>query len=440
MIECKPLSSERQTAFGGLCLLGHLLLSDGALKPLSSVEIAQKSVRHSPQEKLTDALMGILSGCKAIYETNVRVRPDAPLRKAFGRERVADQSTIQRTLDAFTEENVGQLRGAVEQIGGHYSRLPSHPYEREMLILEVDLTGLRASKGSERSTKGYFSGERGATGRQLVRVSAPRYGEVPFSKLHPGNTGSSEVLKGTICEVERVLKSTPQKRSRTLIRLDGGFGTDENVQWLCQRGYHFLIKGYGGSRAKKLAKSVAEDAWQEGPTAGQSLALLAPEVAPRYSRQTKTVLRRWSDAKGKLYTDYLATTLTGLSASQTAKLYDSRGAMEVDIKGDKRGLGIEQRRKKSFFAQEALALLSQLAHNLLSWFKGWVLGGTEAEKLGAERLVREVMAMPAQVRTARRGRKLILKVGQLHPWARALARGTQARFPPGRWRTIWRKI
>ena len=70
----------------------------------------------------------------------------------------------------------------------------------------------------------------------------------------------------------------------------------------------------------------------------------------------------------------------------------------MDIKGDKRGLGIEKRRKKSFFAQEAVALLAQLSHNLLAYFKGWLLGGTDAEKLGVERLVREVLAMPAQAR------------------------------------------
>jgi hypothetical protein len=71
MIECKLLSCERQTAFGGHCALGHLLARDGALEPLSGVLIAQKTVRHSPTQKLTDVLMGILSGCKAIYETNV---------------------------------------------------------------------------------------------------------------------------------------------------------------------------------------------------------------------------------------------------------------------------------------------------------------------------------------------------------------------------------
>jgi hypothetical protein len=440
MIECKLHPSKRQTAFGGLCALGHLLAREGVLEPLSGVKIDQKTVVHSPAEKLTDALMGMLSGCKAIYETNVRVRPDGPLSRAFGRERVAEQSTIQRTLEAFTQENVAQLREAVEAIGSRYSRLLKHPYEREMLLLEIDLTGLRASKRAQLSTKGYFSGERNATGRQLVRASAPLYGEVPFSKLHAGNTTSCEVLKGTIAEIERVLRSSPEHRSRTLVRLDGGFGTDENIEWLCSRGYHFVAKGYGGGRASKLAKSVPEGGWKEGPTSGQSLAVLAPEEAPRYSRETKTVLRRWFDVKGKLYTDYLLTTLTDLSASEMAKLYDGRGGMEVDIKGDKRGLGIEKRRKKSFLAQEALVLLAQLSHNLLAYFKGWLLGGTEAEKLGVERLVREVMAMPAEARMARRGSTLSLKVPELHPWAKALASGVGARFPPSGWRTILRKI
>jgi hypothetical protein len=444
MIECRLVSSKRQTAFGGLCVLGRYLTDEGVLEPLSSVRIAQKSVEHSPAQKLTDALMSILCGCKATYETNVKVRPDVPLQQAFGRKRVAEQSTIQRTLDAFTEHNVAQLREAVESIGRRHSRLPYHPYDQERLVVEVDLTGLRASKKAELSTKGYFSGERNATGRQLVRVSAPSYGEVIFSKLHPGNTNSCEVLKQTINEVERVLGSSSHNRQRTLIRLDGGFGTDENIEWLCSWGYQFVVKGYGGGRAGKLARSVAEDAWHEGPTTGQFLAIPTQEEAPRYSRKTKVVLRRWSDAKGKLYTDYLISTLTDLSAEQIAKLYDQRAGMEAGmeagIKGDKRGLGIENRRKKSFHAQEALGLLAQLSHNLLAYFKEWLLGATDAAKLGVERLLREVLAMPAQARTGRRGTKLSLKVPELHPWAEALARGVGARFPPSGWRAILRKI
>lgn len=441
MFECKLVSSNTQTAFGPLCLLGHYLLRERVLAPLSSVRIAQKSVKHSPEEKLLDALVGILSGCQAIYETNVRVRPDAPLQEAFGREcGVADQSTIQRTLNAFSEENVRELREAVEAIQARLCGVFSHDYySGRMLTLEVDLTGLRASKGSECSTKGYFSGKRNATGRQLVRVSARDYRELIFERLYPGNTLSLEVLKETLEEVERILGSGREQRGRTLLRLDGGFGTDENVEWLCERGYHFVIKGYGGSRAGKLAKSVPEDGWIDGPTKGQKLAVPENSVAPRYSRQTKTVLRRWVDEKGKVHTDYLLSTFTHLDAGGMATLYDGRAGMEADIKGDKRGLGLEKRRKKSFHAQEAVVLLCQLAHNLLVWFERHVLGGTKAESLGMERLVREVMAMPAEARVGRRGR-VRLRLPRLHPWAGAVAEGVAARYPRNGWRTIWRKI
>lgn len=235
MFECKLIASKRQTAFGPLCLLGHYLDQEEVLKPLCGVKIAQKSIEHSSTQKLIDALMSILSGCKALYEIDVRVRPDVPLQKAFGRNRFAEQSTIQRTLNAFTEENVAQLR---EAIGRRYSAVFSHDFEEQMLTLEVDLTGLRASRRAEGSTKGYFSGERNATGTQLLRVSAPQYKEVLFEKLYPGNTTSCEVLKGTIKEIERILELHQEfnKRRRFLVRLDGGFGTDANLNWLMWRG------------------------------------------------------------------------------------------------------------------------------------------------------------------------------------------------------------
>jgi hypothetical protein len=439
MIECALNSPQKQTTFGPLCALGHYLLKEGVLEPLSGVHIAQKTLEHSPTQKLIDALVGILSGCKALYEIDCRVRPDVPLQRAFGRERVADQSTIQRTLNAFTEHNVAQLREAIEAIGREHCAVFSHDFEKEMLTLEVDLTGLKASKRSEGATKGYFSGERNATGRQLVRVSTPNYGEVIFEKLYAGNTTSCEVFKGTMKEVERILglREERRKRERTLVCLDGGFGTDANLNWLCWRGYEFIAKGYGGKRAKKLANSVPEDGWREGPTKSQLLGV--PSTPHRYARKSKTVLRRWVDEKGKPHQDYLVCSLHELEAAQIATLYDGRGAMEVDIKGDKRGLGIEKRRKKNFWAQEALVLLAQLAHNVLIFFKRWFLGGTKAQKLGVERLVREVMRMPAEVEVGRRGKKVRLKLPHLHPWAKAVAEGIGERFPRNGWRTIWRQ-
>jgi hypothetical protein len=54
MIECKVHSCRRQTAFGGLCVLGCYLSQEGVLGPLSDVQIDQKTLKHSPAQKLTD--------------------------------------------------------------------------------------------------------------------------------------------------------------------------------------------------------------------------------------------------------------------------------------------------------------------------------------------------------------------------------------------------
>ena len=48
-----------------------------------------------------------------------------------------------------------------------------------------------------------------------------------------------------------------EQRKRTVYRLDGGAGSDEKLQWLVGRGYHFLAKGFSGKRACALAQQVS---------------------------------------------------------------------------------------------------------------------------------------------------------------------------------------
>ena len=119
MFECSLAPSETQTNHGPLCALGHYLTRNEVLKPLSEVQLPQKTVRHSPAQKLTDALIAILTGCDALYQLNAEVRPDRPLLEAFGRggeEGSAEQSTVSDTLNCFEEGTVAELREAVEAI------------------------------------------------------------------------------------------------------------------------------------------------------------------------------------------------------------------------------------------------------------------------------------------------------------------------------------
>jgi hypothetical protein len=74
---------------------------------------------------------------------------------------------VTRVLDAFTPVSVAQLRMAIERIYACEGRALQHPFAQQLLFLDIDLTGLPASRRAEASTKGYFSGGKTAVGASL---------------------------------------------------------------------------------------------------------------------------------------------------------------------------------------------------------------------------------------------------------------------------------
>ena len=118
------------------------------------VHINQKTVHHTPIEKLTDAFIAILSGAHGLCEINTRVRADKALQRAFGRTSCAEQSVVQETLDACTAENVRQMERAIDIIFRTHSRAFGHNYEEALQLLDADMTGLPCGAKAESATKG----------------------------------------------------------------------------------------------------------------------------------------------------------------------------------------------------------------------------------------------------------------------------------------------
>jgi len=115
----------------------------GLLDPIKQhVDIAQKTVEHSPVDKLTDALVAILAGAHGIVEINIRLRADPVLQRAFGREACAGQSVVQRTLNARTTDNIKQMRFACDVIFQHRSRAGRHRFATTLLLLDIDVTAM----------------------------------------------------------------------------------------------------------------------------------------------------------------------------------------------------------------------------------------------------------------------------------------------------------
>lgn len=80
------------SARASLVALGVKLCQLNVLQPMEQhVKSAQKTVKYTPTEKLTDGLIAILAGAHGLVEINKRVRPDPALQAAFGSSGCAEQ-------------------------------------------------------------------------------------------------------------------------------------------------------------------------------------------------------------------------------------------------------------------------------------------------------------------------------------------------------------
>ena len=410
------LPQRYETQFVPLAVLGYCLTRADFFVPLDAVNLNLKTVQHSPTQKLQDVIVRILAGCSSIKQADLRIRPDLVLAEAWGREQFAQQSTLADTLDAFTASSVNQLRQATQVMYLQHGQAPRHDFTR-LLILDTDLTALPASRHAEKSEKGYFSEARNSYGRQLVRVSAPTYHETLLSMIYPGSQSGLATFKTSVRTVQNMLQLPRDQRRQTVGRTDGGLGTDENINWALAHDYQVLMKGYSGKRAKAFARRIADTDWY---TLREDRWVALVPKAPRYGRRTQTLLLRWFNEARQFQYATLVHSLLDHDWHTIPDLYDERGTMEIEIKADKSGLLIPKRRKKRFAAQEALILLSDWAHNILTWTHPWMFLDSRFDKFGPTGLVNDVLCVPGEV--VIKGDQLqMVALRESHPYAAEMA-------------------
>jgi hypothetical protein len=416
-------TQSRGSAHASLAVLGVYLRTLDLFAPIrTGVRIPQKTVIYTPSEKLYDCFIGILAGAHGIADINRVLRADSALQAAFGRAACAEQSTIQDTLDACTSLTVAQMEAAMDQLFRTYSQAYHHDFAREYLLMDADITGNTCGPKADGATKGYFAGQKNQRGRQLGRVLASDYGEIVVDRLFPGTTQLPTALQPLIEAAERTLELDEAKRARTIVRVDGGGGSQDDVNHLLLRGYAVLGKEYSAKRAAKLAKQVKR--WYPDPKeAGREVGWVeAP--APEYVREVRRIAVRYRKKNGKWGVEVLICSVprdelfrrVGVEPTRweepaaellaTTHLYDGRGGgCETSFGGDKQGLGMTKRNKKRFCAQEMVVQLGALAHNVMVWAKRWMLPeAPRLAKYGMVRMVRDVMSIMGKVLIDRSGR------------------------------------
>jgi hypothetical protein len=425
-----------------LVALGMKFSQLGVFGPIAEcVQIAQKVVKYTPVEKLMDALMSILAGAHGLVEANKRVRPDRPLQRAFGRDGCAEQSVISETLNASTPQNVEQMQQAMKEIYQCHSAGYRHDYEQSLQLLDVDMTGQPCGKKAAFATKGYFAKQRNRRGRQLGRVLTTRYQEIVIDRIYDGRTQLPKAFQELVLAAEGVLDLDRDRRQRTILRMDGHGGSQGDVNWALERGYHVHTKEYSTNRARKLAETVV--AWYDDPKIpGRQVGWVTVEPT-EYVRPVKRIAVRTRKKNGQWGIGVLISTVPvaeiGLLARIPARqwqdpltillayvyFYDLRaGGVETEIKEDKQGLGITKRNKKRFEAQQMIVQLNALAHNLIVWSRRWLAQTWgKIESLGILRMIRDVFHLSGLVHFRGDGGIERITLHQADPFASGLCAG-----------------
>lgn len=447
------------TPYAPLAALGLYLRQIDFLAPIrEQVKIEQKKVVHTALDKLTDAFISILAGAHGLVEVNTRLRSDRALQEAFGRTSCAEQSTIQDTLNACTQTTVQQMEQALTLIYRQHSKGYRHNYQRRLQILDVDMSGMPCGPKAALATKGYFANQRNRRGRQLGRVIATRYGEIVSEQVFAGTVGLAAALQPLVQAAEQVLGLDPLKRQRTLLRIDSGGGSIDDVNWALLCGYQLHTKDYSRQRARKLGQSVVE--WFNDPEIpGRQVGWVTTPVS-EYVRPVGRIAVRWKLKNGQWeYAVVISTLLpqevvaeVGLPPETVfdhqgvllayVRFYDDRGGgVETSFKDDKQGLGLTKRSKKRFAAQQMVVLLGALAHNVTVWAREWLAPHEpKVRRYGMKRMLRDIFHLSGYLVHNARGRLLGVVLNQRAPLARGLARSLDVLLRPSRIAVNWGQV
>jgi hypothetical protein len=224
------MAQAQETQHALLIPWGQFAQEIGLIAGIEAVKLKQKAYEHTPQAKVLEFLVAILSGVEHLQDISRAAHPlekDTAVAKAWGQSRWADYTGISRTLKQLDWDEARALVTVVEQIGQPF-------LERELNLLprleyDGDLTGLPVSNTSKTypgSAYGHMSDEiRLGYQAGLVSLGSPMYGRIWLSvEHHAGDTVSCTQAENLILAAERRTGRRPKRRTALLRQRIEAFG------------------------------------------------------------------------------------------------------------------------------------------------------------------------------------------------------------------------
>jgi hypothetical protein len=213
--------TQNLTHHAQLVAWGQYAHTIGLIEKLESLDLGQKSVKHTPQSKVIESFVAVLAGYEYLKEISESAYPldqDLEVARAWGQASWADYSGVSRTLSQLTQTTVQEIAALLEEI--------SQPMiDKEVLlasqqgkvILDGDLSPRPVSNASESypdAAYGHMNEEIGLGFQaSLVTLVSPTYGRLGLAvHLHPGDTASCTQAETLVLEAERRLGRYPWRR------------------------------------------------------------------------------------------------------------------------------------------------------------------------------------------------------------------------------------
>ena len=147
------MAQERDTQHALMIAWGHFAREIGLISGMEAVKLNQKVYEHTPQAKVIEFFVAILSGAKHLQDISLAAHPldkDLAVAEAWEQTHWADYSGVSRTLKRLSWAEARTLVSVLEQVSQPFleSELAVLRSQGRGLQYDGDLTGLPVSNTS----------------------------------------------------------------------------------------------------------------------------------------------------------------------------------------------------------------------------------------------------------------------------------------------------
>ena len=222
------MAQEQETQHALLVPWGHFAREIGLLSGIEAIKLGQKVYEHTPQAKVIEFLVAILSGAKYLQDISLAAHPldkDLAVAQAWGQAGWADYTGVSRTMSALSWAEVHEIVSVLERVSQPFldNELSMLHAQNSWLQYDGDLTGLPVSNTSKtypNAAYGHMSDEiRLGYQAGVVSLQSPTYGRLWLSvEHHAGDTVSCTQAEAMVLAAERHSRQRPRRRTELLQR------------------------------------------------------------------------------------------------------------------------------------------------------------------------------------------------------------------------------